>query len=198
MHCAPDAIDMSSKKGFAFCVKRDRVQGSVVHRRTTNKDEAVIGTDREAVIQAIREARKRAGLTQEQAAALAGRATSTISRWESGALPNTWDDLISYAHALNQPMSFRFGRNEEAPQPPKWAEGLERRLAGELQLNRRLIESLLPSEMLTNADELIRRLEAQLRTRGEAPPGKTGSPGPDEGSPQAQADESPPVRDGEH
>ena len=120
MHCAPTAIDMSSAKGLSFCVTRDRV----VRPDNIPGAEDVIGTDREAVIREFREARTRAGLTQEQAAGLRkNRATSTISRWESGGLPNSWDDLSEYAHALGQEIVLRFGPHKEAA-PPDWAERL--------------------------------------------------------------------------
>jgi len=85
----------------------------------------VIGTDPEAVIGAIRDARKRAGLTQEQAAALRGHATSTISRWETGGLPQTWEELSRYAYALNETIVLTFGHHEtKEALPPQWARGL--------------------------------------------------------------------------
>jgi transcriptional regulator with XRE-family HTH domain len=117
-------MDVSSAKGFAFCVKRGRVRKSVVRPSTTQKGKSVVGTDREAVIKAIRGARTRAGLTQEQAAALRPRrATSTISRWETGGMPITWDELIEYAYALNEPITLRFGPDTTKEAPP-WAEPL--------------------------------------------------------------------------
>lgn len=99
-------------------MKRDKVV-----RLGTTKDEDVIGADRNAVIQAIRAARTRARLTQEAAAALTHHATSTISRWETGGLPNKWDDLIEYAHAMNQQIVLEFGPSPDATKepPPEWA-----------------------------------------------------------------------------
>jgi transcriptional regulator with XRE-family HTH domain len=192
MHCAPNAIDMSSRKGFAFCVKRDKV----VRPSTTPKSGAVIDAGRKAAMTAIREARLRAELTQEKAAALRGHATSTISRWETGALPQTWQELDEYAKALGQPIVLSFGaeREEAHPGEPEWASAMESRIVGELQLYRQLIESILPPERMAEARELIASLEAQLRTRGAAPPERTARSDPDAESPQAQADESPPVR----
>ena len=111
----------------------------------------MIGAGREAVVRAIRDARTRAGLTQEKAAALRSHATSTISRWETGGMPNNWDDLNEYAHALGQPITLHFGpQTKEAP-PPQWATGLVEdvpairadveRVATELAILRALLEA---------------------------------------------------------
>lgn len=104
----------------------------MVHQRTAPKGGNVIDIDRRAVSSAIRAARQRAGLTQDQAAAMRGHATSTISRWESGSLPKNLDDLIQYAHDLRQPITFTLGPDttKEAA-PPQWAERLETRIVSE-------------------------------------------------------------------
>jgi transcriptional regulator with XRE-family HTH domain len=121
-------MDMSSGFGLSFCVKRATIPHSVVHPRTTKRLEALIGADRRAVIQAIRDARTRAGLTQEKAAALRSHATSTISRWETGGMPNDWAELAAYAHALRQPITLHFGPHAKEAAPPDWAKRLQDRI----------------------------------------------------------------------
>ena len=113
-------MDLSSAKGIAICVKRVRV----LRPGTTPKK---TGDVIDAAATAIRDARIRAGLTQEKAAGLRGHATSTISRWESGGLPQTWEQLDQYAKALGQPIVLRFGHKEESlPQSLDWGRLMER------------------------------------------------------------------------
>lgn len=122
---------MSSAKGIAFCVKRSRV----VRPSTSKSVEKVVAKQASSVAEAIRDARKAAGLTQEKAAALRGHATSTISRWETGGLPQTWEELSHYAFALNQPIVLRFGPGAETEPPePEW---VERLLIGVMALEKR-------------------------------------------------------------
>lgn len=78
---------------------------------------------------AIRDARVLAGLTQEKAAALREHATSTVSRWESGGLPQTWEELHQYAKALGQPIVLEFGPGTKKPAAePRWVRRLEKKL----------------------------------------------------------------------
>lgn len=119
MHIAPHALVCQAGKGFAFCVKRDRV----VRRRTTSKKVTV----RHPAIQAIREARIRAGKTLEQAAG--EKAPSTIQRWEQGSMPRSWWELENYAAAIGQPITLIFGANETAaPDIPERLEAAVARL----------------------------------------------------------------------
>lgn len=144
-------------------MKRD----TVVTTGTVETEETVIGADAAAVVKAIRDARQHAGLTQEQAAALRGHATSTISRWESGGLPHTWEDLSRYAHALGEPIVLRFGpQTKEAP-TPEWATRLANKTA------EKIIGALtIPSDAL--ADALADRLIAMLAPPDEESPAGTG------------------------
>lgn len=129
-------------------MKRDRV----VRPRTRPKAEDVIDTDRAAVKQAIRGARKRAGLTQEQAAAKRGYATSTISHWESGLLPKTWDELSRYAHALGQAIVLRFGPDTDEEPPPDWAGAMEKRIVSEVRANRVMLMDALAAGFAEQAE----------------------------------------------
>ena len=49
----------------------------------------------------IREARLRAGLTQQQLADRTGRERSVIARWEQGAVSPSIDNLIAVVHACD-------------------------------------------------------------------------------------------------
>lgn len=161
-------MDVSSAKGYADCVKRDRV----VRPSTTPKSGAVIDTGRVAATSAIRDARIQAGLTQEKAAALQGVATSTISRWENGGLPQTWKELHEYATALGQPIVLSFGPDTTKEPAPEWARELAEQTA------QRVIEILSPGQQKLE-DELIRRLEALRQLRAASPPEE--SAGSDQG-----------------
>ena len=132
----------------------------------------MIGADRNAVIQAIRAARTRAGLTQEAAAALTHHATSTISRWETGGLPNRWDDLIQYAHAMNQKIILEFGHDPDTTKapPPEWARAMEQRLTEAILANREAVVQTLAE--VTARYGVERALASQ--PHGEPPPDKQG------------------------
>lgn len=104
---------MSSGKGFAFCVKRDRV----VRQRTGQG--TVIGPHR--ATEAIRAARIRAGLTLAQAAEGVAD-NSTVQRWEKGSIPSSWQVLDDYARRIGQTITLTFGVNDEEAAPPRWAE----------------------------------------------------------------------------
>lgn len=108
---------------------------------------------------AIRNARKRAGLTQEQAAALRGHATSTISRWETGGLPQTWEELARYANALGESIVIQFGpKKKSAPaeaEAPKWAVNLTDKIVRTIQ-NDRL------ANRATEANEIAAAVAASL------------------------------------
>lgn len=108
---------------------------------------------------AIRNARKRAGLTQEQAAALRGHATSTISRWETGGLPQTWEELARYANALGESIVIQFGpKKKSAPaeaEAPKWAVNLTDKIVRAIQ-NDRL------ANRATEANEIAAAVAASL------------------------------------
>jgi transcriptional regulator with XRE-family HTH domain len=150
-------------------------RNKVVRPRTRPKTEDVIDVSRKAAATAIRDARVRAGLTQEKAAGLRGHATSTISRWESGGLPNTWDELHQYATALGQPIVLKFGKAKDDPRP-KWAGAMEKRIVSEVASNRTV---LLEALALGFAEQARRRLAEDNDDEGpdgneDQPPGGVG------------------------
>lgn len=147
-------------------MKRDKV----VRTRNAPKGGPVIDVGRRAAMEAIKDARRRAGLTQEQAAAKLGHATSTISRWETGGLPQSWDQLTAYANALDQAIVLNFGPAQQES-PPAWAEGLATKAAEEA------ITRIVPPDLLDAARRLIERLEATPQPPPEAPPEGGGSQG---------------------
>lgn len=122
MHIAPCALALSTRKGLAFCVKRDRV----VRQRTGQG--TVIGPHR--ATEAIRAARIRAGLTLAQAAEGVAD-NSTVQRWEKGSIPSSWQVLDDYARRIGPTITLTFGVNDEEAAPPRWAERL---LAGVMAL----------------------------------------------------------------
>lgn len=168
-------MDLSSDKGFAFCVKRDKV----VRPRTVPKNGTVIDAGRKAVMKAIRAARKRAGLTQEKAAELRGHATSTISRWETGGVPQSWDELDRYANDLGQSIVLRFGPDTDEEPPPKWAGAMESRIVSEVVANREALYAALAADLVkAQLGRLPRRDEPHDGKQDQPPAGAGPTPGP--------------------
>src|ERR1051325_10732644 len=122
--------------------------------------------DREAARAAIRAARLRAGLTREQAAARIGHETSTVSRWEGGSHPKTWEELSEYAHRLDQEIVLRFG--PPGSSAPPWAQELR----AEMQLiATAMLSIILPPEQLDAAADRLQAYLEQRRRRGGAASG---------------------------
>jgi transcriptional regulator with XRE-family HTH domain len=124
-------------------------------------------------------------LTQEKAAARRGHATSTISRWETGGLPQTWNELHEYAKALGQEIVLRFGpANTTKEPPPEWARAIESRIVSEVQVNREtIIEALAVAfaEWADRTDRAQREGNADAKPDGieDQPPGEAAQkPGP--------------------
>ena len=153
-------------------MKRDKV----VHPRTVPKNGTVIDSGRRTATNAIRAARKKAGLTQEKAAELRGHATSTISRWETGGVPQSWDELERYANDLGQAIVLRFGPDATKEPPPKWAGAMEDRIVSEVQANRATITEALAVTFAEWADRIDRErregnADATPDGTGDQPPG---------------------------
>jgi transcriptional regulator with XRE-family HTH domain len=169
-------------------VKRDKV----VHPRTVPKNGTVIDSGRRTATDAIRAARKRAGLTQEKAAERLTQqkakrrsvAASTISYWESGRMPQSWSELERYAKALGQPIVLRFGPDATKEPPPEWAGAMERRIVSEVQANRETITEALAAAFAEWADRTDRaqregNADATLDGTEDQPPGGAApKPGP--------------------
>ena len=126
---------------------------------------------------AIRAARKNAGLTQEKAAERLTQqkaerrnvATSTISRWETGGVPQSWEELEAYARALDQAIVLRFGPDTDEEPPPNWAGAMESRIVSEVVANREALYAAL-------AQDLVDAQLGRTQPPDEPPDGKPGRP----------------------
>ena len=76
----------------------------------------------------IREARKRASMTQEELASKIGVKRSVISKYETGAIDPTTSQLQQIASALNVPIDFFFSPTPISKGEYRWAEDLEAKL----------------------------------------------------------------------
>ena len=71
--------------------------------------------------QLIREARRRAGLTQAELAALANTAQPAIARWESGRTAVSLDDVLRLVHLCGLDLEFQIVEPDDTAQAARLA-----------------------------------------------------------------------------
>lgn len=124
----------------------------------------------------LREARKRAGLSQEELATAIGRAKSHVSRWENGRLIPTETDTAQVLQALGVQGPERMSLLELARDAldPDWlAPGIDRQVAALLEYERTAativtVEPLIVPGLLQTYDYAFQLATASGATRGEA------------------------------
>src|SRR5690606_16972369 len=70
----------------------------------------------------LSEARRRAGLTQEQVAALTGKTRQAVSKWERGEAEPSFEDLLIMAEAFGTSVAYLAGETDD----PRPIDALER------------------------------------------------------------------------